>query len=98
MLIVPEREIAGLMSREAAFDAVERVFAAMAAGLGIAPVSIIIPATIAASCAFMLPVATPPNAIVFGSGHIKQKEMMRIGMVLNLVCILVLTLFAWIFW
>lgn len=40
---------------------------------------------IGASCAFMLPVATPPNAIVFASGHIRQKEMMKAGMALNVV-------------
>ena len=74
------------------------VFATIAEALGMSPVILSALIAVAASCAFMLPVATPPNAIVFGSGHIKQKEMMRIGMVLNLVCIIVLTLFAWIFW
>ncbi|WP_435247173.1 SLC13 family permease [Vibrio sp. nBUS_14] len=74
------------------------VFATIAEALGMSPVILSALIAIAASCAFMLPVATPPNAIVFGSGHIKQKEMMRVGMVLNLVCILILTLFAWIFW
>ena len=74
------------------------VFATIAEALGMSPVILSALIAVAASCAFMLPVATPPNAIVFGSGHIKQKEMMRVGMVLNLVCILVLTLFAWIFW
>ncbi|MCC4785870.1 DASS family sodium-coupled anion symporter [Vibrio lentus] len=74
------------------------VFATIAEALGMSPVILSALIAVAASCAFMLPVATPPNAIVFASGHIKQKEMMRIGMVLNLVCILILTLFAWIFW
>ncbi|NOI02300.1 Anion transporter [Vibrio kanaloae] len=74
------------------------LFATIAEALGMSPVILSALIAVAASCAFMLPVATPPNAIVFASGHIKQKEMMRIGMVLNLVCILVLTLFAWIFW
>ncbi|MBT2959852.1 anion permease, partial [Vibrio anguillarum] len=50
---------------------------------------------IAASCAFMLPVATPPNAIVFASGHIKQSEMMRVGMMLNIG---LLTMIAMLFW
>ncbi|WP_293146454.1 SLC13 family permease [Moritella sp.] len=53
---------------------------------------------IAASCAFMLPVATPPNAIVFSTGHIKQSEMMRVGIYLNLICIFVLSIVAWLFW
>ncbi|MBW3696806.1 DASS family sodium-coupled anion symporter [Vibrio sp. T187] len=74
------------------------VFATIAEALGMSPVILSALIAVAASCAFMLPVATPPNAIVFASGHIKQNEMMRIGMVLNLVCISVLTLFAWLFW
>ncbi|MDN3612993.1 MAG: SLC13 family permease [Vibrio gallaecicus] len=74
------------------------VFATIAEALGMSPVILSALIAVAASCAFMLPVATPPNAIVFASGHIKQSEMMRVGMVLNVVCILVLTLFAWIFW
>lgn len=74
------------------------VFATVAEALGMSPVILSALIAIAASCAFMLPVATPPNAIVFGTGHIKQKEMMRIGMVLNIVCITVISLFTWLFW
>ncbi|GAB7230223.1 DASS family sodium-coupled anion symporter [Vibrio rotiferianus] len=74
------------------------VFATIAEALGLSPVILSALIAVAASCAFMLPVATPPNAIVFGTGHIKQQEMMRIGMVLNIACIGALTLFAWLFW
>ncbi|MDV6250828.1 DASS family sodium-coupled anion symporter [Vibrio sp. EA2] len=74
------------------------VFATIAEALGMSPVILSALIAVAASCAFMLPVATPPNAIVFGTGHIKQKEMMRIGLVLNIACIGALTLFAWLFW
>jgi sodium-dependent dicarboxylate transporter 2/3/5 len=74
------------------------VFATIAEALGLSPVILSALIAVAASCAFMLPVATPPNAIVFGTGHIKQQEMMRIGMVLNIACIATLTLFAWLFW
>ncbi|HHF3092416.1 TPA: DASS family sodium-coupled anion symporter [Vibrio diabolicus] len=74
------------------------VFATIAEALGMSPVILSALIAVAASCAFMLPVATPPNAIVFGTGHIKQKEMMRIGFVLNIACIAALTLFAWLFW
>ncbi|ELB7605897.1 TPA: DASS family sodium-coupled anion symporter [Vibrio parahaemolyticus] len=74
------------------------VFATIAEALGLSPVILSALIAVAASCAFMLPVATPPNAIVFGTGHIKQKEMMRIGFVLNIACIGSLTLFAWLFW
>ena len=51
---------------------------------------------IGASCAFMLPVATPPNAIVFGTGYIQQSEMMKVGFVLNIMCIFLVSLF--IYW
>ncbi len=67
------------------------VLAAIAPVLNIHPYLLVIPAAIAASCAFMLPIATPPNAIVFASGHIQMQEMRKSGFWLNLVCILILT-------
>jgi sodium-dependent dicarboxylate transporter 2/3/5 len=51
---------------------------------------------IAASFAFALPVATPPNAIVFGSGHLKQEHMMKTGVVLNIVMTAILTGLIWV--
>ncbi|WP_299794669.1 DASS family sodium-coupled anion symporter [uncultured Shewanella sp.] len=74
------------------------IFASIAEVLGVSPVILSALIGIAASCAFMLPVATPPNAIVFSSGHIKQREMMRTGVILNLICIVVLSVFVWLFW
>ncbi|KJY81772.1 Anion transporter [Vibrio galatheae] len=74
------------------------VFASVAEAFGMSPVILSVLIAVAASCAFMLPVATPPNAIVFGSGHIKQSEMMRVGIVLNIACIGVLTFIALSFW
>ncbi|MGF1695595.1 DASS family sodium-coupled anion symporter [Vibrio lamellibrachiae] len=74
------------------------VFATVAEAFGMSPVILSVLIAVAASCAFMLPVATPPNAIVFGSGHIKQSEMMRVGIILNVVCIGALTLIAMMFW
>jgi len=53
--------------------------------------------TVAASCAFMLPIATPPNAIVFASGQIQQRDMVRIGLVLNLSFAVILTLLGSVF-
>ena len=72
------------------------VLYAVAIGLGIDPFLLIVPAGIAASCAFMLPVATPPNAIVFGSGHVTIPQMSRAGFWLNLVAILLIPLMAWV--
>lgn len=59
--------------------------------MGIPPQIIAVLVAVCASCAFMLPVATPPNAIVYGTGLVPQKVMMRCGFFLNLVCIVVLT-------
>ena len=59
------------------------------------PYILMIGATIAASCAFMLPVATPPNAIVFGSGVIKMNEMIKVGFWLNIISIIILTLITY---
>ena len=56
-----------------------------------------IPVTLAASCAFMLPVSTPPNAIIFSSGRITVNQMVRVGFVLNLVGVLIITLFSMLF-
>ncbi|MBY5921210.1 SLC13 family permease [Ferrimonas balearica] len=66
------------------------VFASIAEVLGVSPVILAVLIGISASCAFMLPVATPPNAIMYGSGHIKQSDMMRTGVVVNLICVVVL--------
>jgi sodium-dependent dicarboxylate transporter 2/3/5 len=73
------------------------VLGPVALALGFAPGDILIPTAVAASCAFMMPVATPPNAIVFGSGELAMRDMVRAGFVLNLVSIVVLTIAAeWI--
>ena len=53
-----------------------------------------VPITIAASCAFMLPVATPPNAIVFATGRVSIPQMVRAGIALNLIGIVIVTLIA----
>jgi len=67
------------------------ILAGLASGMGTAPLLLIVPAAVAASCAFMLPVATPPNAIVFGSGHVSMFEMNRAGLWLNFVGIVLIT-------
>ncbi|NPU93532.1 MAG: SLC13/DASS family transporter [Gammaproteobacteria bacterium] len=70
----------------------------VAAHFGVQPVVIAVLVAIASSAAFMLPVATPPNAIVFGTGLVPQRTMMRCGFYLNLMCIGVLTALAWLLW
>jgi sodium-dependent dicarboxylate transporter 2/3/5 len=61
------------------------ILGGVAVGLDIAPLALVIPAALAASCAFMMPVATPPNAIVFGSGHLTLPQMVRAGIWLNTI-------------
>jgi sodium-dependent dicarboxylate transporter 2/3/5 len=59
------------------------ILASLAPGLGLPPLLLAVPATLAASCAFMLPVATPPNAVIFASGHVTIAEMSRAGLWVN---------------
>ena len=71
------------------------VLAAMADGIGVDPLMLVIPTALAASCAFMLPVATPPNTIVFGSGMLRIPDMVRAGIWINILGILVMSLLAY---
>ena len=74
------------------------IFISIAQSLGMPEIGLALIIGLGASCAFMLPVATPPNAIVFGSGQVKQSEMVKAGFVLNLVCILVISTMGYLFW
>lgn len=78
-----------LTSNTATTAMVMPILAAVAVGLGQNPLLLLVPAAIAASCAFMLPVATPPNAIVFGSGYVTIPQMAKSGFGLNLIGIVV---------
>ena len=74
----------------------------VALGLGLDPMLLVIPVAIAATCAFMLPVATPPNAIAFSSGYIEIADMIKGGIWLNLIALVLttittMTLAAWVF-
>ena len=73
------------------------LFAPIASSLGLSPVVMAVMVALAASCAFMLPVATPPNAMVFATGRVPQRQMMRVGLVLNIFCSLLLTLLVTLF-
>src|SRR5690554_420648 len=66
------------------------ILAAVALAMGVHPFGLMVSATMAASCAFMLPVATPPNAIVFGSGYLTIPDMMRTGVWMNIISIILL--------
>jgi sodium-dependent dicarboxylate transporter 2/3/5 len=71
------------------------ILASVAAAMGVHPFLLIVPATIAASLGFMLPVGTPPNAIVFGSGYVTMRQMCRAGLWLDLLGVAVITLLAY---
>jgi len=85
-----------LTSNLATTELVLPILASMAVAVHTNPLLLMIPATLSASCAFMLPVATAPNAIAFGSGEIKIHEMMRYGIALNLLGVALIT--AAVYW
>lgn len=85
-----------VMSNVAQVIVMAPVITSVALALKIDPLLLGIPMTLGASCAGMLPMGTPPNAIVFASGHIKIRDMIKTGFVMNLICILLITIFCWL--
>ena len=78
------------------------ILGSVAVGMGLDPIVLAAPAAVAASCAFMLPVATPPNAIIYGSGRVTIPQMARAGLLINLMMVVVVTglmylLLGWVF-
>jgi sodium-dependent dicarboxylate transporter 2/3/5 len=67
------------------------ILSSIAVAMKTNPLLLLIPATLSSSCAFMMPIATPPNAIIFGSGRIRMSQMIRTGFLLNLLGIMVVT-------
>ena len=74
------------------------IFISIAQTLGMPEIGLALIIGLGASCAFMLPVATPPNAIVFGTGAVKQSDMVKAGVVLNIICVFVIATFGYMFW
>jgi sodium-dependent dicarboxylate transporter 2/3/5 len=64
---------------------------------GILPQNVVIPVVVAVSMAFMLPIATPPNAIVYGTGYIKLKDMIKAGLILDIIFAIYITIFFFAF-
>lgn len=85
-----------LMSNVALVSVFIPVSFVIAENLGLPELQLALPLTIGASCAFMFPISTPPNAIVFSSGFIRMKDMARIGLVLNILCILIISVYCWL--
>ena len=85
-----------IMSNVAQVIVFAPVVSALADAVGIHPLQLGIAMTLAASCASMLPIGTPPNAIVFSSGYIKLSQMTRVGFIMNIIAVLLITLFCWL--
>lgn len=86
-----------LTSNTATTEMVLPVLAGIAVTTGINPLMLMVPATISASMAFMMPVATPPNAIIFGTGRVSVGTMARTGLMLNILGAILITLFVFFF-
>ena len=95
MVVVISIFMSELMSNVAQVIVLAPVLAALADALHMDPLLLGLPMTLAASAAAMMPMGTPPNAIVFSSGFIRLKDMLRAGFVMNLISIVVITLFCW---
>lgn len=95
ILVLSVNFLTEITSNLATTSVVLPILAPLALSFNLHPFSLMVAVAIAASCAFMLPVATPPNALVFGSGVIQLKDMLRTGIWLNLLSALVLILFVY---
>lgn len=87
--------ISEVMSNVAQVIVFAPVVTSLANAIGMHPLMLGLPMTLAASCASMLPMGTPPNAIVFASGHIRLNQMTRAGFVMNVIAVLLISLFCW---
>jgi sodium-dependent dicarboxylate transporter 2/3/5 len=95
LVVVISIFLSELMSNVAQVIVFAPVLVALAEALNLDPLLLGIPMTLAASAASMMPMGTPPNAIVFGSGLIKFKDMIKAGFVINSISIVLITLFCW---
>ncbi len=91
-----------LMSNVALVTIFVPVVFGVADGFHVNPIWLAMPVTFAASCAFMMPISTPPNAVLFASGYIKMRDMIKTGFLLNVSCLIIITLLSltvmkWIF-
>ena len=87
--------ISEVMSNIAQVIVFSPVVCSLADSVGMNPLVLGIAMTLAASCASMMPMGTPPNAIVFSSGHIKLNQMVKTGFVMNIVAVILITLFSY---
>jgi sodium-dependent dicarboxylate transporter 2/3/5 len=95
VLIAAVNFLTEITSNVATTSMILPILAPLALTIDVHPFTLMVGATVAASCAFMLPVATPPNAVVFGSGYLRIPEMVKAGIWMNLTSIALLTLFVY---
>tara|TARA_Y100000991_G_scaffold139653_1_gene105181 strand:- start:5582 stop:7093 length:1512 start_codon:yes stop_codon:yes gene_type:complete len=95
IIVVSINFLTELMSNMAATSVILPVLVGLAVTFDIHPYYLLMSATLAASCAFMLPISTPPNAVVFGSGLLKIEDMFKKGIWLNLISIIIITLIVY---
>jgi sodium-dependent dicarboxylate transporter 2/3/5 len=95
LIVIISIFLSEVMSNVAQVIVMAPVLCALADALHLDPLLLGLPMTLAASAASMMPMGTPPNAIVFGSGYIGLKDMLRAGFVMNVISIIVITLFSW---
>tara|TARA_Y100001978_G_scaffold202561_1_gene224124 strand:- start:1295 stop:2692 length:1398 start_codon:yes stop_codon:yes gene_type:complete len=86
-----------LMSNLALVSVLVPIIAMMAIGMGESVMDLCIPLTLAASCAFMMPISTPPNAIVFSSGKISIRQMAAYGFFMNIFSVIIILIFSYLF-
>lgn len=96
MITVISLFVSEVMSNIAQVIVFSPVIAGISDAMGINPLLLGIPMTLAASCASMMPMGTPPNAIVFASGQIKLNQMIKAGFVMNIIALILISLFSWI--
>jgi sodium-dependent dicarboxylate transporter 2/3/5 len=95
LIVLISMFLSELMSNVAQVIVLAPVLAALADALHLDPLLLGLPMTLAASAAAMMPMGTPPNAIVFSSGLVRLKDMLKAGFVMNIISIIVITLFSW---
>ncbi len=95
VLVIASVFLTEIMSNLALVTILVPVVAAVAIGYGVEPIFLVAPVTVAASCGFMMPFGTPPNAIVYGSGHIEFRTMVKTGFWLNLMSIIIVTILSY---
>ena len=87
-----------VVSNTAAATLLIPLFITIAEGMGVEPLGLALIVAFGSSCAFMLPVATPPNALVYATGHIRQSDMIRAGFIINLLAAVLIATMAYFLW